>query len=157
MKRLAILGLVLVLLVSACQEDKTPKNDTRATGDNTPKGRVENPFHELSYDQALEKAEKEKRVVMLDFYGDHCRYCKLLEEETFPDPEVSRFLAERTVAVRIDANKNMDLVKRFAVPGLPCLVFISRNGQVVGRIDGFKRPDEFLREARALETRALVR
>jgi thiol:disulfide interchange protein len=133
MKRLVILGLALVLFASACSNDGSAGAS---------------PFQSLGYEEALAKARAEKKVVMIDFYADWCGPCRQLESQTFTDAKVRQLLAEKTVALRINIDNDKALAKQYGITSIPCMVFLTGEGEEVGRILGFRPAAEFLEEAR---------
>ncbi|MEO0469894.1 MAG: thioredoxin family protein, partial [Bacteroidota bacterium] len=48
-------------------------------------------FFEGSWDDALAKAKKEKKVVFVDAYTDWCGPCKAMARNTFPNDDVGEF------------------------------------------------------------------
>ncbi|MCK5690634.1 thioredoxin fold domain-containing protein, partial [Myxococcota bacterium] len=75
--------------------------------------------------------------------------CKELEHKTYTDPEV-RVEATRFVSLKIDATQMTDPIKelfeRYGVQGLPAVVFVNSEGQVMEdpRVTGFMPPARFL-------------
>jgi thiol:disulfide interchange protein len=129
MRRLPVLALALLAAVPAC---------------NVEKGAGSSPFEKLNHQQALAKAKSEKKVVMIDFYSDSCLPCLQLDKETFTDGKVRAFLKERTVALRVNVEDNQQLAQMYRVASIPCLVFVNGEGDEVGRLLGFARPEVFL-------------
>ena len=104
-------------------------------------------FHDLAFDQAAERAATENKVVFVDFFTTWCVPCKQMDATTFQDPEVAEWLAEHTVALKVDAEGNETneaLAKRFGVRALPNYVFISPDGNLMGRIAGKRSPEQFI-------------
>jgi thioredoxin-related protein len=132
MKRFAVLALFVV--VPACHVE----NGSSGSG----------PFESLTHEQALAKAKSEKKVVMIDFYSDSCPPCKLLDQETFSDGRVRTFLKEKTVAIRVKVENNMELAQKYRVALLPSQVFVNGEGQELGRFPGFAPPEAFIAKAR---------
>lgn len=97
---------------------------------------------------ALRKASTERKLVMVDFYTDWCRWCRKLDETTYADAEVRRTLSS-VVAVKLDAEKGgrQDAV-RYRVDGYPTVLFLDATGDEVGRIPGYLPPEAFLEELR---------
>ena len=87
---------------------------------------------------------------MIDFYSNSCLPCKQLDAETFSDRRVRTFLNERAVAVRLNIEDHQQLARMYRIAAIPCLVFVNGEGDEVGRILGFDRPDVFLAKARKI-------
>ena len=63
-------------------------------------------FHDLTFDQALERAALEDKLLFIDFFTTWCVPCKQMDATTFQDREVATWLAEHTVALKVDAEAN---------------------------------------------------
>jgi thiol-disulfide isomerase/thioredoxin len=105
---------------------------------------AEGPFQDLTLDQALAAAKRDGKVVMIDFFTTWCVPCKKLDKVTWTDPEVLKWLGEKTVALKMDAEKEVEAAKRFNVSAYPTIVFIKADGSKIDQIVGFKEPKEFL-------------
>jgi thiol-disulfide isomerase/thioredoxin len=108
----------------------------------------EGPFQDLTLDQALAAAQRDKKVVMIDFFTTWCGPCKKLDQTTWTDPEVQKWLAENTVALRLDAEKEADLSKKNRINAYPTMLFLKADGSEIDRIVGYKAPTEFLSDAK---------
>lgn len=104
-------------------------------------------FKKLTYKQALEKAKARKKVVLLDFSTSWCGWCRKLEADTFGQSKVRNYLSRRTVAIKVDGDKEKALVQQYEIRGYPTLVFVNGNGKEIGRIVGYRKPEPFLQQA----------
>ena len=110
-------------------------------------------FHDLSIDEAVERAVAEDKAVFVDFFAAWCAPCKVMDTITFQDADVAAWLDENTVALRIDreANEpNKALAERYGVRSFPNYVFISPNGNVMDRITGVRMPEQFIKESESI-------
>ena len=110
-------------------------------------------FHDLGVDEALERAAAEEKVVFVDFFTTWCLPCKEMDETTFKDSDVASWLAENTVALKVDAEANeanQMLAERYGVRSFPNYVFISPNGDVMDRITGKRLPEEFIKDGESV-------
>ena len=104
-------------------------------------------------DQAIARANASGKSVMLDFYADWCVYCKQMERNTFPSPDVQQALAN-TVTLQADVTDNDELDKallgRFGIPAPPAILFFDIDGQERRnyRLLGYMGPDEFASHVR---------
>ena len=48
-------------------------------------------FYDGTWDEILAKAKKEHKMIFLDAYTSWCGPCKMLVNQTFPQPEVGIF------------------------------------------------------------------
>jgi thiol:disulfide interchange protein len=85
---------------------------------------------------AIKKAHAEHKRVILDFGGNWCGDCRVLDIN-FHKPENQEMLKKYYVLVDIDIgreDKNLDLAKQFGVPldkGVPALSVLDGHGKVV--------------------------
>ena len=107
-------------------------------------------FESLSFQDALTKAEKEKKVVFIDFYTTWCGPCKMLDRSTFKDPKVISWLREKTVPIKIDAEIEVDLAKKYKVMGYPALVFVKPDGTAMNTLMGFQESSDLLENAQMI-------
>jgi thioredoxin-related protein len=104
-------------------------------------------FIKGSFSDALQRAEKEKKVVVVDFMTDWCRWCDTLDKYTYSDAQVATLFAKRIVPIKIDAEKGegIDLVKKFGVSGYPTILLVSAKGEEIDRVVGYVPPEQFLK------------
>ncbi|MRG95239.1 thioredoxin fold domain-containing protein [Polyangium spumosum] len=110
---------------------------------------------EHSEKDATEKAQREKRPLMVDFTADWCGACKEFTKHTFSDPRVM----EKTgnfVAVKFDATDDEDpqveqVKKKYGVVGLPTVVIFDSTGKERKRFTEFVPADKFLAAIEGIE------
>jgi thioredoxin-related protein len=95
-----------------------------------------------SHDAALQRAKKEKKLVLLDFYTDWCGWCKRLDKEVFADPSFQKEAAG-VLAVKVNAEKLPELAQKYQVTSYPRLFVLDSNGMVVERIRGYLNLADF--------------
>ena len=79
---------------------------------------------------------------MINFYTDICPYCVKLDEETFADEKASAFLNGNFVNVKSNAGKT-SLHVNYGLAGVPTTIFAASDGTEMGRIMGYRPPDQF--------------
>jgi thiol-disulfide isomerase/thioredoxin len=98
---------------------------------------------EPSYEKALEKAKAENKLVMADFTAEWCGWCKKLESDVYPKPEVAAKIAQ-FVPVMVDVDKLPDLAKQFNVTGMPYIAVIDPDGNVLADQKGYCEAAQFM-------------
>jgi len=104
-------------------------------------------FRALNFDQAKSAAQEEKKVVLIDFFTTWCVPCKKLDETTWKDEGVVKWLGEHCVALKLDAEKNAELAKSFHVEAYPTVLLLKADGSVIDRLVGYKDAKEFISAA----------
>ncbi|MCI0512610.1 tetratricopeptide repeat protein [candidate division KSB1 bacterium] len=93
----------------------------------------------------LERAQLEKKTVMLDLYADWCVWCKKFDQEVFTNPEVLKFSEYFICGKKNGArNEGIDIVKKYRLTGYPCILFLDANGEEIDRVAGFLTATDFL-------------
>lgn len=111
----------------------------------------------LPYNEGMALAAKENRKAIIDFYASWCRWCKVMDRETFRNPEVEKYLAEHFVTIRIDAENKTDsigyqgrrytpasLARSFGVRGYPSLAYLDEDGDLITLMPGYVPAERFL-------------
>jgi thioredoxin-like negative regulator of GroEL len=102
---------------------------------------------ERNFDEALKKARKAGKPVIVDFWADWCAWCHRLDKNTYADPWVAR-KAQEFVAVKVNtegSRKDVDVAVRYHVTSLPTVVFLSPEGRQLFRMNGYQGPGQFPR------------
>ncbi|MBY0383782.1 protein-disulfide reductase DsbD [bacterium] len=85
-------------------------------------------------EEALAKAKEQGKPVIIDFFADWCAACVELDEKTFSKPEFIN-AAKDFVLLKVDASENFpelaDLQKKYKVYGLPTIIFINKQGEMI--------------------------
>jgi thioredoxin len=109
------------------------------------------------YKSALERAGKEKKLVMVDLYADWCGPCKLLDRLTFSNADVQAALSKDFVAVKVNiegSKENRDLAVQLNTDAIPHIVFFDSSGKKLSEIVGFVPADQFRDELRKATEKA---
>jgi len=121
----------------------------------------------MTLEQAMEAQKKEPKKIFMDVYTDWCGPCKLLDKNTFQNPDVSRYISENYYAVKFNAegqeeiqffdqtytNPNFDpnrngrnathqFTQFLGVKGYPTMVFFSENGDPIMPVVGYQKPQQ---------------
>jgi len=94
------------------------------------------------YTDALARAKREGKPLVLDFSAEWCAPCQQMIRSTFPDPKVAALL-EDFVFLTIDTDEYPALTQKFGVVAMPDIRILSFNGNEVQRVLGYKDADEF--------------
>jgi thioredoxin-related protein len=130
--------------------------------------------------QKLNEDKANARLIFMDAYTPWCGPCRMMENNTFKDPEVVAMLEEHFHAVKFNAegpepavfngveyknegysaergngrNSAHDLSRYLQVTGYPSLIFIGKNGELIGKVAGYHDPTRFKELLqRALDTK----
>jgi len=93
---------------------------------------------------AREIAKTQDKPILIDFYTEWCGWCKRLDKDTYSDKQVQEKL-EKFVCVKIDAEANRALAKKYKITGFPSTIFLKSNGELIEVVPGYLPPKDFLK------------
>ncbi len=95
------------------------------------------------FDQALQKAKKEHKIIMIKATSEFCHYCKQMDREVLADDEVLEVLHKSFIAVSVDVYKEkLPLNLSFTVT--PTYFFIDSNKKLLLKVPGAFDKEDFL-------------
>ncbi len=97
-------------------------------------------------DSGMKEGKQAHKYVLADVYTDWCGFCKKLDRDTFSNPELSQFISEKFVPVKAkadDSGAGQKLKNDYGVEGYPCALVFDPDGNLIGRIIGFKDAQEY--------------
>ena len=96
------------------------------------------------------KARTESKPVMLHFTADWCGPCQNQKRFVFRNPEVVRTIHQNTVPVRVNIDANKALAEELNVRSIPHDVFLTPDGEVIGRRNSPSESSNFLSMLRSI-------
>ncbi|MCH7713467.1 MAG: DUF255 domain-containing protein [Chloroflexi bacterium] len=88
-------------------------------------------------------AQAENKPVLLSVSAVWCYWCHVMDETTYSDPDVARFLNEHYIAIRVDSDQRPDINSRYNVGGWPTTAFLTGHGGIIGGAT-YLPPDQFM-------------
>ena len=107
-------------------------------------------FKSLTMKEAQAVAEKEKKMIFIDFYTTWCGPCKMMSSEVFTQDQVGEYFNRTFVNLKVDAEKGegVELAKKYQVKAYPTFVVLRADGTEVYRTAGARPADEFVDKIR---------
>lgn len=104
-------------------------------------------FYDGTWQQALDKAKAENKLIFLDAYASWCGPCKLMKARVFPNEEVGSYFNNNFINVKFDMEKGEGriLASTYNVKAYPSLLFIDYNGNVKRKAIGYHTSDELIK------------
>ena len=143
-----VLALVLIISVSAIKAQKQKINW-------------------MSLEEALVAQTQEPRKIIMDVYTTWCGPCKMLDKNTFQNPDVVSYVNQNYYAVKFNAegeeivkykdleftnpqfdpnrqgrNAQHELAQALKITAYPTIVFFNENGDTLLPIPGYKTPSQ---------------
>jgi thioredoxin-related protein len=103
------------------------------------------------FEEALAQAQKQNKLILIDFYSSGWGSCKLLVQQFYDNPKYADFLNANVVLYRaVRGTKSGDAVfEKFDIRGTPTELFLDKNGREIDWILGYGPPaDKFLEKVK---------
>ena len=109
------------------------------------KAHVGTMFEDLTFEQALAKAQATRSMLFIDCYTSWCGPCRHMAKNVFPLEKVGDFM-NQFICVKYDMEKGEgpELAKKFNVQAYPTFVILNWDGSLRHKLVGSADPDEFM-------------
>jgi thioredoxin 1 len=134
---IVVIGVITTFAVTTFQKNTQKQQDPNSNSEITLEWNTD-------MNSAFKLAQKSNKLVFVDFYADWCGYCKQLDSDTFANQNVKQKFAQRYVLVKINVDQNPELASKYQVYGLPTIVIMDSNGNIIKRQEGFLSAGELL-------------
>jgi thiol-disulfide isomerase/thioredoxin len=103
-------------------------------------------FFKGSWEEALEEAALQKKIIFVDAYAVWCGPCKRMSRDVFPNEKVGAFYNAHFINLKMDMERGEGLQfrKKYPVTAFPTLFYISSDGEIVYTTKGARGVDQFL-------------
>lgn len=101
-------------------------------------------FEELGFKEALEKAKKEKKLIFIDAYTDHCQPCVMMVKNIFSLDKVADFYNQNFINLTIDFGKEKELAQKYKTSAYPSFLFVNGDGKLVHLTGGYTQAEPFI-------------
>ncbi len=105
---------------------------------------------EHNFDQAVEKAQKQHKQVLMMYSAVWCPECNYMKDVVFNDKAVSSYMQKHYVVLTLDIQKDK-LPDGFEYPGIPVFFFLDNNAKEKNRIVGGSKAKTFLQKLKGLQ------
>jgi hypothetical protein len=95
---------------------------------------------QTDYTWARSLAATTGRPLLLSIGGERCVECLRLHSTTFRDPNVAALLGQHFIAVQMDAQKDMVVVRALGLSVFPVVILAAADGTVMHSLVGFVEP-----------------
>lgn len=103
-------------------------------------------FIKGTWQEVLEKAKEEDKIIFVDVYADWCGPCKMMDRDVFTQGKVAEYYNANFVNAKFDADSEIgaEVANMFEVTALPTFLYIDPSGELVSKSLGYQEADEFL-------------
>lgn len=95
-------------------------------------------------DATFAKAASEKKFVIVSLQSWWCRWCHVMNRETWASTEVRAALKDRFIPVYVDQDSRPDISQRYERWGWPATIIFGPDGTEIVKLRGFYSPQFFI-------------
>ena len=119
----------------------------------------------MTFEEAIAKSEKNPKKIIIDIYTDWCKWCKVMDNNTFDNPVIAKYINDNYYAVKFNAEstkpvkfkgtefKNQNRGSRsphdLAIAllngklGYPSYVFMNEKHEIITVVQSYLPPEKF--------------
>lgn len=139
-------AITLILVLSLMAIGVVGCDSLGAGGDVITNGNSESVRWLTDYEEAIEQAQAQNKPILINFYTDACPYCRLLDQKTYTDQELIKFLNANFINLRDYAGRS-PLYRVYNVWTVPVTLFNTPDGYheryKISSYKGYMSPEVF--------------
>jgi thioredoxin-related protein len=103
-------------------------------------------FQSVGFDEAMNLARKENKMLYIDCMTEWCGWCKVMDKNTFTNDEVAAMLNNKFIALKIDMEKGygVNLAMKYHIRSFPTAIIINSAGELIYKQSGYQDAKQFL-------------
>ncbi|MDF1694753.1 MAG: thioredoxin family protein [Saprospiraceae bacterium] len=107
-------------------------------------------FVEITWQEAIEKAKEENKLLFVDSYAKWCGPCKKMAKYEFVKPEVGEVYNSNFVNLKLDmeSRNGRTFDSKYPVSAYPTMFFLDGDGNVVKKVKGGKKAEQLISMAK---------
>lgn len=82
-------------------------------------------FKDMQLSAAKTSAKQDGKILLIDFTASWCGPCHRMDDTTWNDPEVKKWVDENAIAIQIDVDKEKDTASALKIMAMPSLVIFT--------------------------------
>lgn len=104
-------------------------------------------FFHGTWEEAIEKAKLEDKLIFVDAYASWCGPCKRMSKTVFTEENVGTYYNQNYISLKLDMEKPEAATFRslFPVSAYPTLFYFNEKGEVLKKKVGGMNPEDFLK------------
>jgi len=95
-------------------------------------------------DATFARAAAEKKFVVVSLQSWWCRWCHVMNRETWSNAEVRGILKDKFIPVYVDQDSRPDISQRYERWGWPATIIFGPDGTEIAKLRGFYSPQYFI-------------
>lgn len=109
-------------------------------------------FVQIKWQEALEKAKQENKLLFVDSYAQWCGPCKRMAKYEFVKPEVGDIYNSNFVNLKLDmeTKNGRTFDSKYPVSAYPTMFFLNGDGEVVKKVKGGKKAQQLISMAQSV-------
>jgi thioredoxin-related protein len=152
MKKIGSIAIIVVILFASAFAVTSPTGKKDIVKDT--KGAASITWNK--YDDGVKLAAKSKKPMMIDFFTNWCGFCKKMDQQTYIDPTIIKYVNDHFIAVKLNAeskealnlpdgqSNGTNIARSFGVRSYPQTWFVEANGSKLGGRPGYMPPQVFI-------------
>jgi len=107
-------------------------------------------FVETTWQEAIEQAKQENKLLFVDSYAKWCGPCKRMAREEFVKPEVGDVYNSNFVNLKLDmeTKNGRTFDSKYPVSAYPTMFFLNGEGEVIKKVRGGKKASQLISMAK---------